>query len=561
MGNCSKCTLPFSEPEDTLNNTLKISSDTIIGKYTQISPIPSLCCCKASSYSNQNLLDNIKLTERQKKLFEKKISKVKTNSTKYSLNISTNKKSTISINNNQIINELNFSPEKKYKILSNIGQGSYGNVYLAMNIYTNEKVAIKKIYKTTDEESESEIINEIEILKKLNHPDIVKVLEFYKTEQAYYIVSEYCSGGELFQKAETHLSETQIAVIFKQILSGISYLHSNNIVHRDLKLENILISDTEYVSLTGEEYLDIKIIDFGNAEHYDKNFSTKSLVGSSYYIAPEIFKKNCGKESDLWSAGVILYMLIVGHPPFYGDSEKKILLSVKKGIYDKNYSRWKNASNEVKDLIEKLLISDPRKRLSAKDALNHDWFKKNQSNAIYYNITKKEIYQCILNFLSYNDNTKFQELVISYIIHNMPKIKQTKVAISLFKLVNTNGDGKLLKNELKKIMLYFVSEEYLINYDIIFDMLDSDKKGFIEYEKFLRACLDEKYILTEENIKSAFNFFDKDNKGFFGEEEMKNIFNKEKINEQLCHIIFEEIDLNKNGKIDLLTFKNIMLNL
>ena len=142
----------------------------------------------------------------------------------------------------------------------------------------------------------------------------------------------------------------------------------------------------------------------------------------------------------------------------------------------------------------------------------------------------------------------------------MPKIKQTKVAISLFKLVNTNGDGKLLKNELKKIMLYFVSEEYLINYDIIFDMLDSDKKGFIEYEKFLRACLDEKYILTEENIKSAFNFFDKDNKGFFGEEEMKNIFNKEKINEQLCHIIFEEIDLNKNGKIDLQTFKNIMLN-
>ena len=558
MGNCSKCTI--EESEDTLNNTLKISSDTIIGKYTQISPVSSICCCNTNSHSNQNLLDNIKLTNRQKKLFEKKISKFKTNSTKHSLNTSQNKNSNISINNDLFINELNFSPEKKYKILSNIGQGSYGDVFLAMNIYTKEKVAIKKIYKSFDEISESEIINEIEILKKLNHPDIVKVLEYYKTDQAYYIVSEYCSGGELFQKAETYLSETQIAVIFKQILSGLSYLHSNNIVHRDLKLENILISDIEYVSLTGEEYLDIKIIDFGNAEHFDKKISNKSLVGSSYYIAPEIFKKKSGKESDLWSAGVILYMLIVGHPPFCGESDKKILSSVKKGIYDKNYSRWKNASNEVQDLIEKLLISDPNKRLSAKDALNHPWFKKYQSNAIYYNITKKEIHQCILNFLSYNVNTKFQELVMSYIIHNMPKIKQTKIAISLFKLVNTNGDGKLLKNELKNVLLYFVSEEYLIHYEIIFDLLDSDKKGFIEYEKFLRACLDKKYILNEENIKLAFNFFDKENKGYFDEEEMKNLFNKEKINDELCHIIFEEIDLNKNGKIDFQTFKIIMLN-
>ena len=559
MGNCSKCNISNEEPEDSLNNTLKISTDTIIGKYTQVSPVSSIFCCKANLNSNQNLLDNIQLSDRQKKIFEKKISKIKSNEIRNSLNKSQNKDSNISINSNLFINEINYSPEKKYKFITNIGQGSYGDVYLAMNIYTKEKVAIKKIYKTFDDLSESEIINEIEILKKLNHPDIVKIFEFYNTDKAYYIVSEYCPGGELFHKAEANLSETQIAVIFKQILSGLSYLHSNNIVHRDLKLENILISDTEYVKLTGEEYLDIKIIDFGNAKHFEKNIINKSLVGSSYYIAPEIFMKKSGKESDLWSAGVILYMLIVGHPPFSGESDKKILISVKKGIYDKNYSRWKNASNEVKDLIEKLLISDPRKRISAQDALNHPWFKKNQSNALYYNITKKEIHQCILNLLSYNVKTKFEELVMSYIIHNMPKIKQTKIAISLFKLVNTNGDGKLLKNELKKILLYFVSEEYLINFDIIFDLLDKDKKGFIEYEEFLRACLDRKYIINEENLKSAFNFFDKEKKGFFNEEEIGNILDKEKSNQQLCHMIFDEIDINRIGKIDFQTFKIIML--
>ena len=570
MGNCSQY-LPFYEPEESINSTIKISTDTILGKYTQVAPVSSFCCYKPNVFNNQNLLDNIQLTNKQKKLFEKKITrnrnkmnniikKTSTN-TRNLLNMGTNNDTLtltlLSVSSRLFINEIDYSPEKKYKLISNIGQGSYGNVYLAYNIYTNEKVAIKKIYKTLDIITESEIINEIDILKKLNHPDIVKILEFYKTETAYYIISEYCSGGELFEKAETHLSENQIAVIFKQILSGLSYLHSNNIVHRDLKLENILISDKEYVPITGEEYLDIKIIDFGNAKHFEKNIKDKSIVGSTYYIAPETFMKKSGKESDLWSAGVILYMLVVGSPPFSGESDKKIFSSVRKGVYDKNYSRWKNASSEVKDLIEKLLVSDPKKRLSAKEALEHVWFNKYQSNALYYNISKNEILQCIQNLLSYDVENKFQELVLAYIIHNMPKINQTKIAIQLFKLANTNGDGKLQKNELKKVLLYFVSEEYLTNFDKIFELLDSENKGYIEYSEFLRASLDRKNIFTEENLKSAFNFFDKENRGYFDEEQMKNFF-ENKINEQLSHLIFEEIDLNNDGKIDFQVFKNIM---
>ena len=269
--------------------------------------------------------------------------------------------------------------------------------------------------------------------------------------------------------------------------------------------------------------------------------------------------KKSGKESDLWSAGVILYMLIVGHAPFEGESDKKILSRIQKGVYEKNDLRYQKASPEVKDLIEKLLISDPKKRISAKDALEHIWFKKYQANSLYYNITKNEILHCIQNLLSYDINNKFQELMLTYIVHNMPNKKQTKIAIGLFKLVNINGDGKLLKDELKKTLLYFVSEEYLINFDTIFELLDSENRGYIEYEEFLRAALDRKLILTEENLKFAFNFFDKNNKGYFNEEEMINAFMKEKINEQLCHLIFEEIDLNKEGKIDFQAFKNIML--
>ena len=148
---------------------------------------------------------------------------------------------------------------------------------------------------------------------------------------------------------------------------------------------------------------------------------------------------------------------------------------------------------------------------------------------------------------------------MAYIVYNMPKINQTKIAIQIFKLVNINGDGKLQKNELRKVLLYFVSEEYLINFDKIFSLLDSENRGYIEYSEFLRATLDRKSIVTEENLKSAFDYFDKENKGYFDEEQMKIFCKENKINEQLCHLIFEEIDLNKNGKVDFQVFKNIMI--
>ena len=578
MGNCSNC-IPFSEPENTLTNTLKIENDIILGKYCQITPVSSLCCYKSKSYSSRYLLDNIKLTNKQKKVLERQITKTKIKNNQLKnlklgnirVKLNLNQKNeeeqqqpeyetiSISITNKLFINEIENTPDKKYKIIKDIGQGGFGDVFLAYNIYTNEKVAIKKLFKTDDMLTESEIINEIEILKRLNHPDIVKILEFYKTEQAYYLISEYCPGGELFESPEQRLSETQISVIFKQILSGLSYLHSKNIIHRDLKLENILISDKEFVEITGEEYFDIKIIDFGNAKFFEKNITTNSIVGSSYYIAPEIFMRKSGKESDLWSAGVILYMLIVGSPPFKGESEKLVMSRVKKGVYEKNEMRWKNASKEVKDLIEKLLIFEPRKRLTAKEALEHEWFKKVNSNALFSNISTKEIIKCIQNLLSYDVKNKFKELVMAYIVHNMPKIKQINTAIKLFKLANINEDGKLQKEELKKVLLNFVSEEYLINFEKIFNLLDSENNGYIEYGEFLRATLDRNNIINENNLKYAFDFFDKDKKGYFNEQEMKNFFEKNKIDDNLCHLLFDEFDVNEDGKIDFNEFKIAMM--
>ena len=470
--------------------------------------------------------------------------------------------SSISISNKLFITDISeFLPSKKYKIVDKLGSGSFGKVFLAENKYTKEKVAMKEIKKSNkDLLSDGEIKDEIDILKSLDHPDIVRIIESFNTKDSYVLVTEYCEGGELYDQVRNQLSETQIAVIFKQLLSGLAYLHSHNIVHRDLKLENILIQEIEKSKTTGEDLFNIKIIDFGTARIFDNNKKPKSIVGSSYYIAPEVLNQKYGKECDLWSVGVILYMFIVGHAPFDGCDDEEITGNIQKGIYKKDDKRWKKASKEVKDLIQKLLIYNPKKRLTALQALRHPWFKITDSNILYDNVPKNDIIECIRNLLTYNISSKLEELVLAYIIHNIPRPRQAKSAIKLFKLVNEVGDGKLLKRELKKTLLLFVTEDFLNKYDFDeqFSLIDGDKKGYINYEEFLRACLGRKKILTDNILKYAFSFFDPNNTGFIRKKKMKSFFGN-KVDENTFKIIFDEIDSDKDGKINFKDFKAMLL--
>jgi calcium-dependent protein kinase len=467
----------------------------------------------------------------------------------------------LSISNKLFINEVRDIPNKKYKILSKLGVGSYGTVYLAENILTKTNYAMKRIDKNSEDLLiDTEIIDEINILRKLDHPDIVKIIEFYNTAEAYYIINDYCENGELFNQINRRFSETQIAIIFKQIFSGLCYLHSNNIIHRDLKLENILISEIEKSPVTKEEYYSIKIIDFGTAKLFNKKSNSNVIVGSSYYIAPEVLKKNYNEKCDLWSAGVILYMMLVGHAPFDGRNDREIIEKIKIGKFKTNEERWKNGSNEIRDLICKLLEFDPNKRINAKEALSHPFFITSNSNIFYDSIPKEKSLEYIKNLLSYRINSRFQEMVLAYIIHNMPKPKDAKNAIKLFKLFNEQGDGKLTKDELKNALLNFVTEDYLNNIDDIFIILDGDRDGFIDYEEFLRACLPKNEILNDEILAYAFNFFDKDHSGYIKVDQIKIYFVNQNVSENVFSKIFEEIDTNGDGKIDYSEFKNMMMN-
>ena len=463
---------------------------------------------------------------------------------------------------NALIEETNGLPTKKYKVISRLGDGSYGTVYLAMNLFTRTNVAMKKINKVKENEiDEMEIKNEIDILKKLDHPNIVKILEFYSTEKAYYIITDYCSCGELYNQIKHQYTENQLAVLFYQLFSGLCYLHANNIVHRDLKLENILISEIERDKETNKNLFWIKIIDFGTAKIFEKNKSEKAVVGSSYYIAPEVLQKHYNEKCDTWSAGVILYMLIVGRAPFDGKDDDEIIENISKGEFNSKHRKLVSASNEVQDLVKKLLEVDPVLRLSAAQALKHPWFTKFKAKSLYNNIEKEKIEMYLNRLMTYTINSKFQQMVLAFIVHNIAYSEDTKNILKIFRMFNEKDDGKLTKGELTKGLCQYVDENKVKNeIDGIFLMLDGANHGYIEYEEFLRACLDKNTILDDEHILYAFNFFDKDNKGRISVDKIKKNFVGSNVKQEVFNNIFKEVDINEDGEIDFVEFKQMMLD-
>jgi calcium-dependent protein kinase len=195
--------------------------------------------------------------------------------------------------------------------------------------------------------------NEVKILKMLDHPSIVKMFEFFADKKHFYIVMDICKGGELFDDIVNRgkLKENEVAILMKQLLCCVNYMHLNNVIHRDLKPENILLE-------MNKDYSMIKIIDFGTAIVTDKSEHLKDRIGTPYYIAPEILTQNYNYKCDLWSCGVISYILLTGVKPFNGSSDQEVFKKIKLGQASFNNINWLNISDGAKEFTQWLLTSD-----------------------------------------------------------------------------------------------------------------------------------------------------------------------------------------------------------
>ena len=480
-----------------------------------------------------------------------------------------NSKKQVALTNDVIVSGNEVNPEKIYLKTKVLGSGAFGEVWLVHHKDLDRDFAMKIIKKRKNRSSdEKEILNEIEILKKLDHPKILKVVDFYSTLKKYYIITEYCPEGELFNEIIKvgKFDEGQAAFIINQILKAVTYCHKMNIIHRDIKPENIMITNREKNGC-----LQVKLIDFGTAKIFEKGHQENKYVGSSYYMAPEIIKRKYDEKCDLWSIGVILYILLTGRPPFDGNDDEEILENVKKGVYDKWSYPFPLLSPHAKDLITKLLQYDPKKRLSAEQAIEHPWFKtaefkkKDKVNAIAPELAK----ELIQNMTKYKSDNILKCAVIAYLVHHITNTEECNEASKLFIKIDLNSDGKIEKHELVHGFEKYwgiSKKEAKEKVDLIFANIDTDFNGFIEYEEFVRAAVNSSIFMSQNYLKFAFNYFDRDASGDITYEEIKKRFtqNTKNVNtkvDQELKEIFDSIDINGDGSISFGEFCKMMKNI
>lgn len=272
------------------------------------------------------------------------------------------------INKESLISVSPFPIHSRYIVRDKVGQGTWGSVHLATERSSGLDRAVKKIPKRFTAEL-ALFRQEITFLKSMDHPNIIRLYETFEDYANIYMVMEYCRGGELFDHvaASKYFCEASAAKLMRQILSTLCYIHSKNIAHRDLKPENFLF-------LSKSDNTPMKLIDFGLAKRFSSRRNLKTRVGTLYYVSPQVLSGSYNEKCDIWSAGVILYLLLAGVPPFNGPDDASIVARVREGDLRFAEPIWKKLSPLSRELVERLLCKDPDKRLSANEALQHPWF-------------------------------------------------------------------------------------------------------------------------------------------------------------------------------------------
>ena len=254
-----------------------------------------------------------------------------------------------------------------------LGSGATSTVRIAINKTTQEKYALKTIelHRLPPHIIQS-LFEEVNIMRVLDHPNIIKIVETFVDYKRLYIIMECCTGGELFDllydQEGAKFQEKDALNLAIKMCSALNYLHENKIIHRDLKLENFIFTRK------GPEG-EIKLIDFGLSKAYLEGEHMRKVAGTSYYMAPEVLRGDYSEEADMWSFGVVVFMLLSGRCPFGGKDDEQIQANVLRGKYLFKKAAWEGVSNAAKDFINKLLVQDYKKRMTAKQALQHPWMK------------------------------------------------------------------------------------------------------------------------------------------------------------------------------------------
>jgi calcium-dependent protein kinase len=437
-----------------------------------------------------------------------------------------------------------------YILGKKLGQGQFGTTYLCVEKTTNKEYACKSIAKRKliSKEDVDDVRRELQIMHHLSgHPNIVMIKGAYEDPASVHLVMELCAGGELFDRIiqRGHYSEAKAAVLTRTIVGVVETCHSLGVMHRDLKPENFLFSSTK-------EDAALKTTDFGLSVFFKPGEVFRDVVGSPYYVAPEVLRKNYGPEADVWSAGVILYILLSGVPPFWAETEQGIFEQVLKSELDFASDPWPKISDSAKDLIRKMLTPQASKRLKAHQVLAHPWIC--EDGVAPDRPIDSAVQSRLKHFSAMN---KLKKIAIRVIAESLSE-EEIAGLKEMFKMMDTDNSGSISYEELKAGLKKVGSNLKEEDVRQLMDAADVDGSGAIDYGEFLAATLHLNKIERDENMFAAFSYLDKDNSGYLTIDELQQALAEFNMGDVSVEELLKEVDQNNDGQIDYTEFVTMM---
>ncbi|KAM3205936.1 calcium-dependent protein kinase 20-like [Capsicum annuum] len=437
-----------------------------------------------------------------------------------------------------------------YSLGRKLGQGQFGTTFLCVDKAQGKEYACKSIAKRklTTEEDVEDVRREIQIMHHLaGNPSVVQIVGAYEDAVAVHLVMELCAGGELFDRIVNrgHYSEKKAAQLARVIVGVVEACHSLGVMHRDLKPENFLF-------VNEEEDSSLKTIDFGLSVFFRPGETFTDVVGSPYYVAPEVLRKRYGPECDIWSAGIIIYILLCGVPPFWDETEQGIFEQIVKGELDLVSEPWPAISESAKDLVRKMLVRDPKKRLTAHEVLCHPWVRVGGV------APDKPLDSAVLSRLNqFSAMNKLKKIAIRVIAENLSG-EEIAGLKQMFKMIDADNSGHITLEELKKGLEKVGSHLKDSEINILMQAADMDNSGTIDYGEFIAAMLHLNKVQKEDHMYAAFSYFDQDGSGYITQEELQQACDKFGLTNIPIEELMREVDQDNDGRIDYNEFVAMM---